>query len=374
MKYIPINGLKFNISFKLHWFGLNDKSVVEFNFITKDYFEKNHGYLCNYSKDDQFDSLVGYISQYHNAYEIQSVKSMISLLHIVDRMQNTNLRLKKFSKRNRDMASRTIEKIFNISESDYWKNENIYEGYFNNDDKITSTCWNINLGGSPVNRDYFERFSLRYFDDDCIDEYEVQYNPSFICKKLDVNQAMVEKYEDIFELIYSGKETYRKIQAVSYLYFDILNLYRNSNLSVMTMATILETLLLKKNESNQRKKASVRAACIVADNMAVKRKNYVANGVYVFYEYRNGIVHDGKSYMAFTSEYAFDNLMSKIKNLIFCIIRFYIDNKIETIDELKQIVQKNVTKDHLNNAFDYITINESDEPRAISDFLIYYSD
>lgn len=78
--------------------------------------------------------------------------------------------------------------------------------------------------------------------------------------------------------------------------------------------------------------------------------------------------------MAFTSEYAFDNLMSKIKNLIFCIIRFYIDNKIETIDELKQIVQKNVTKDHLNNAFDYITINESDEPRAISDFLIYYSD
>ncbi len=98
MKYIPINGLKFNISFKLHWFGLNDKSVVEFNFITKDYFEKNHGYLCNYSKDDQFDSLVGYISQYHNAYEIQSVKSMISLLHIVDRMQNTNLRLKNFQR------------------------------------------------------------------------------------------------------------------------------------------------------------------------------------------------------------------------------------------------------------------------------------
>ena len=27
MKYIPINGLKFNISFKLHWFGLNDKLV-----------------------------------------------------------------------------------------------------------------------------------------------------------------------------------------------------------------------------------------------------------------------------------------------------------------------------------------------------------
>lgn len=185
---------------------------------------------------------------------------------------------------------------------------------------------------------------------------------------------MVEKYEDIFELIYLGKETYRKIQAVSYLYFDILNLYRNSNLSVITMATILETLLLKKSESNQRKKASVRAACIVADNMSVKRKNYVANGVYVFYEYRNGIVHDGKSYMAFTSEYAFDNLMSKIKNLIFCIIKFYIEHKIETIDELKQIVQKNVEKDHMNNAFDYITIDENAELRAISDFLIYYSD
>lgn len=77
MKYIPINGLKFNISFKLHWFGLNNKGVVEFDFITKDYFEKNHGYLCNYSDVDQFDSLVGYISQYHNAYEIQAVKCYI---------------------------------------------------------------------------------------------------------------------------------------------------------------------------------------------------------------------------------------------------------------------------------------------------------
>ena len=115
---------------------------------------------------------------------------MISLLHIVDRMQNTNLRFENFSKTNKDIANHTVEELFNLRESDYWKNENIYEGYFNNDDKITSTCWNINLGGSPVNRDYFERFSLRYFDDDCIDEYDAQYNPLFVCQKVTIQHPV----------------------------------------------------------------------------------------------------------------------------------------------------------------------------------------
>ena len=49
------------------------------------------------------------------------------------------------------------------------------------------------------------------------------------------------------------------------IYFDILNLYRNSSLSVMTMATILETLLLKKNESNQRK--------VIGENGIQKKPN-----------------------------------------------------------------------------------------------------
>lgn len=372
MKYIPINGLKFDTNFSLYWFGIDNKRVIEFQFLTKEYFDKHHRYLCNYSEDDKYDSVVAFLSQYHNSYEIQAVKSMISLLNIVDRIQNTNKRFQNFAEENQDVDDNIIKKIFNQNESDFWKNDSLYEGYFDNSDSIVTNVWNINLGKTPINRDYFERFSVRYFDDDCIDEYDAQYNPIFSCKKIFVNQGMLDKYAQIFELIYTGKETYKKIQSVSYLYFDILNLYRNSNLAVITMATILETLLLKKNEKDQRKKASVRAACIIADDMPIKKKNYVANGVYVFYEYRNAIVHDGKSYMAFTEEFVFDKLMSKIKNIIFCIIKYYIDKKIETIDEIKQIVLKNANDDQLDNAFNYITIGEDDGTRVISDFLIYY--
>lgn len=47
----------------------------------------------------------------------------------------------------------------------------------------------------------------------------------------------------------------------------------------MTYATILETLLLGADESNQRKKASVRAACLVCDELSFSRKRFVANQV-----------------------------------------------------------------------------------------------
>ena len=35
MKYIPVNGLKFTNSFALHWFGVNNRKIVEFDFFTK---------------------------------------------------------------------------------------------------------------------------------------------------------------------------------------------------------------------------------------------------------------------------------------------------------------------------------------------------
>lgn len=379
MKYIPVNGLKFTNSFALHWFGVNNRKIVEFDFFTKKDFENLQINLCNYSKYDKFDSIVRFDSQCHNSYEVQAIKSLISLLHIVTRMQNTNKRLenylKDFSNIDFNINKEILIMEYDKKESDYWKNENLYEAYFDNDNKIVSSAWNVNLGGNPVNRDCFERFSLRYFDDDCADEYNAQFRPLFNCHMLEVNQAMVEKYADIFELIYSGKENYRKIQSVSYLYFDILNLYRNSNLAVMTIATIFETLLLKKNEDNQRKKVSVRAACIVADGMSIKRKNYIANGIYMFYEYRNAIVHDGKSYLDFVSENDFCNILSKMKNLIYCIIKYYVDNKIETINEVKEIVTNNMKQDKLENAFKYITINSNDEEvRLASDYLIFYGD
>lgn len=97
--------------------------------------------------------------------------------------------------------------------------------------------------------------------------------------------------------------------------------------------------------------------------------------IILFYEYRNAIVHDGKSYLDFVSENDFCNILSKMKNLIYCIIKYYVDNKIETINEVKEIVTNNMKQDKLENAFKYITINSNDEEvRLASDYLIFYGD
>lgn len=69
------------------------------------------------------------------------------------------------------------------------------------------------------------------------------------------------------------------------------------------------------------------------------------------------------------------NILSKMKNLIYCIIKYYVDNKIETINEVKEIVTNNMKQDKLENAFKYITINSNDEEvRLASDYLIFYED
>lgn len=57
------------------------------------------------------------------------------------------------------------------------------------------------------------------------------------------------------------------------------------------------------------------------------------------------------------------------------IIKYYVDNKIETINEVKEIVTNNMKQDKLENAFKYITINSNDEEvRLASDYLIFYGD
>ena len=55
--------------------------------------------------------------------------------------------------------------------------------------------------------------------------------------------------------------------------------------------------------------------------------------------------------------------------------KYYVDNKIETINEVKEIVTNNMKQDKLENAFKYITINSNDEEvRLASDYLIFYGD
>ena len=369
MKYLPINGITFSQDFKLFWYDINGR-LMEYTFLSKEGFEKEHGILMNYEETDMFDCVVMYKSQNHNSYEIQAVKSIISILTIVDRMICTNKRYDNYLNNNPHWPIELLEKDFIENESDFWANERLNDAYYNNDSCIVSNTWNIAFGNVVVDKNNFERYTVRYFDYACVEEYERQRPADLACKRIEIGQEHIEKYTDIIELIESKKENYMKIHAASYLYFEILNLQKNSNLSVITLSIMFETLLLKKSESNQRKKVSVRAACIVANGQSHQRKQFIANNIYHFYEYRNGIVHDGKNYLQVDEEYIFDLMLYRMKTIIYCIIKFIVDNQIETINKVKELVCKNMEADGLENAFDYITIENKDRICS-SDYLVF---
>ena len=85
-------------------------------------------------------------------------------------------------------------------------------------------------------------------------------------------------------------------------------------------------------------------------------KTYIADIVYFFYSYRNGIVHDGKNYLEF-QENTLDTCMIYIKHIIYCIVEKIVDGFISTEKDILNIVKRNQEIDGLDNAFKYISPN-----------------
>ena len=89
----------------------------------------------------------------------------------------------------------------------------------------------------------------------------------------------------------------------------------------------------------------------------IKEKEYISNWIYSFYKYRNAIVHDGKSFIELEQEdiSIFNHILSLIQHYIFILLDTIIDNDIKSIDDIINIVKKNIINDKLKNGFDYIT-------------------
>lgn len=98
---------------------------------------------------------------------------------------------------------------------------------------------------------------------------------------------------------------------------------------------------------------SVRAACLIADGEKIEKKRFLATQIYMFYPYRNGFVHDGKSILDFDWG-SYQSSYQAIKHVIYYCIKNILYRNIQCTKEITAIVEKNAKQDGLKNAFDYI--------------------
>lgn len=215
--------------------------------------------------------------------------------------------------------------------------------------------------------DDFERYLKRGYTGDLCDEFDRRKVFYTKTQNINLTKEVRNNCENLYKFMNESNEVSKKLKSVFRLYFEIFSLHNNTNISVITLATNLETLLLGKNEDNQRKKVAVRAACLICNGLECKREEFVANLVYYFYRYRNGIIHDGLSYLDFEDEVTMDHILWSMKHVIFGVIYSIVQNNIVDINSIKLIVKNNLNMDKKTNAFEYIT-NLGDSIQLHGDF------
>lgn len=219
---------------------------------------------------------------------------------------------------------------------------------------IESTRWSIAIGIKKIDENNYDLTIPTYYTLD--EELESWELPKYESNELNIKTDISTEINKISGAIVKINEMANKLKSALYLLYNTLN-FNNKDLVIIMYSTILETLLLSSNESNQRKKVSVRLACLLRDMGNIKEKEYIANWIYYFYKYRNAIVHDGKSFIELEQEdiSIFNHALSLIQHYIFILLDTIIDNDIKSIEDIINIVKKNIINDKLKNGFDYIT-------------------
>ena len=173
---------------------------------------------------------------------------------------------------------------------------------------------------------------------------------------MEIDETFCNVLHKIQERIHQKDLYASKLFSVFSIYYSVLRNFSNIEQECISLCTILESLLLGKDEDNQRKKVSVRAACLIADGEKFEKKRFLATQIYMFYPYRNGFVHDGKSILDFAWG-SYQSLYQAIKHVIYYCIKSILNRNIQCTKEIKAIVEKNAKQDGLENAFDYIDEN-----------------
>lgn len=331
-------------------------------FIDKKYLNKyieESVYKKIINESPQVDTFALANNKWNKWSEIYYLKIALSIIYISNRMSLEDLNYQAhldnhasiYANLEEDFKMQFINFI-NQSHNFINKSEVMY-GFFNKN-VIESTICDIKIGNSPFTNNDFDLTVLSYCTLD--DEPEFITKLPYQNRTLIVTEDISANILKIFNVLKEGSKISRKLNSVFNLLYSTLP-HQNMDMVITTYATILETLLLSDNEDKQRKKVSVRSACLVANETSYKMKSYIATLIYHFYEYRNAIIHDGKSHIQLRLEedVVFNRVVSLTQHLIYSVIKEIILNNITEIRDIKLLVTNNCKADNLDNGFDYIS-------------------
>lgn len=385
-KYIPIHGIKLNkflsliVPIKLvppNIIMYSDNNYIDsINFLTyAEYLNINS--IINKNDIKECDLIAEFSSLSHNTLEVENLKILLSAIYFADRMSNTHEIKSKFIEsmlsysvplcNNKEETLNYIEKLYVAPKNEFFDIYNL-AGYRDNNNIIKSLYWYISLGNLKVTNDNFDRFISRSFSSNLDDEYIRQSKFEVNSAHVNVDDTFINYLNSILKRLHDTDEYSKKIKSALRLYYSVL--YESDiEQTILTYSSILETLLLQRNETKYQKvKVSNRCACIIANNMNKSAKTFIANQVSYFYTYRNAIIHDGKAYLEIDQETTIINILRSIRHSIYFILKYVIENNIKSILDIKTIVQNNLKSDCITDLNGYITYSK-ENPDNIS--LIY---
>lgn len=385
-KYIPIHGIKLNkflsliVPIKLvppNIIMYSDNNYIDsINFLTyAEYLNINS--IINKNDIKECDLIAEFSSLSHNTLEVENLKILLSAIYFADRMSNTHEIKSKFIEsmlsysvplcNNKEETLNYIEKLYVATKNEFFDIYNL-AGYRDNNNIIKSLYWYISLGNLKVTNDNFDRFISRSFSSNLDDEYIRQSKFEVNSAHVNVDDTFINYLNSILKRLHDTDEYSKKIKSALRLYYSVL--YESDiEQTILTYSSILETLLLQRNETKYQKvKISNRCACIIANNMNKSAKTFIANQVSYFYTYRNAIIHDGKAYLEIDQETTIINILLSIRHSIYFILKYVIENNIKSILDIKTIVQNNLKSDCMTDLNGYITYSK-ENPDNIS--LIY---
>lgn len=325
------------------------------------------------------DSVAVIEACFHNSLEVQLIKSAISMAYFSNRIaisekseknmeERENQEIENFLKQLQiDKKEKKYNEIKNkMKEKDaartsYFQNY-MLNGFWNQsgaESRIEPAFWYVKLGQTAPTNDDYDMWLSRIYGTNQQDAFlkrDGLEKRDKLLGTVEIDEPFCNVLHKIQERIHQKDLYASKLLSVFSIYYSVLRNFSNSEQACISFCTILETLLLGKDEDKQRKKVSVRAACLIADGEKVEKKKFLATQIYMFYPYRNGFVHDGKSILDFDWG-SYQISYQAIKHVIYYCIKNILYRGIQCTKEIRVIVEKNAKQDGLEKAFDYIDEN-----------------
>lgn len=325
------------------------------------------------------DSVAVIEACFHNSIEVQLIKSAISMAYFSNRIaisekseknmeERENQEIENFLKQLQiDKKEKKYNEIKNkMKEKDaartsYFQNY-MLNGFWNQsgaEARIEPTFWYVKLGQTAPTNDDYDMWLSRIYGTNQQDAFlkrDGLEKRDKLLGTVEIDEPFCNVLHKIQERIHQKDLYASKLLSVFSIYYSVLRNFSNIEQECISFCTILETLLLGKDEDKQRKKVSVRAACLIADGEKIEKKRFLATQIYMFYPYRNGFVHDGKSILDFDWG-SYQILYQAIKHVIYYCIKNILYRGIQCTKEIRVIVEKNAKQDGLEKAFDYIDEN-----------------